>query len=56
MATAEKPAAIPTADMAELEKAVQDLMKGIRDPAKVRQTAEEMDPHAGSDLSTHRPR
>jgi hypothetical protein len=43
MATAEKPPAIPAEDMAELERAVQDLMKGVRDPEKMRQAAEEMD-------------
>jgi hypothetical protein len=43
MATAEKPSGIPASDMAELEKAVQDLMKGVRNPEKMRQAAEEMD-------------
>jgi hypothetical protein len=43
MASAEERPAIPAADMAELEKAVQDLMKGVRNPEKMRQAAVEMD-------------
>jgi hypothetical protein len=43
MATADKPTAIPAEDMAKLVKAVQDLMKGVRDPEKMRQAAVEMD-------------
>jgi hypothetical protein len=43
MAAAENPPAIPAELMAELDNAVQDLIKGVRDPAKMRQAAEEMD-------------
>jgi hypothetical protein len=43
MATAEERPAIRAEDMAELQRAVQELMNGIRDPAKMRQAAEEMD-------------
>jgi hypothetical protein len=43
MATAEKPPAIPAEDLAELESAVEDLIKGVRDPDKMDRAAEEMD-------------
>ena len=43
MATAEKPPAIPAEDLAELEATIADLIKGVRDPAKMDEAAREMD-------------
>jgi hypothetical protein len=34
---------IPAEDLAELEAAVADLIKGVRDPEKMRKAAERMD-------------
>jgi hypothetical protein len=43
MATDVKPTAIPAEDLAELEKTIQNLMKGVRDPQAMDNAAEEMD-------------
>jgi hypothetical protein len=43
MPTAEKPPAIPAEDLAELEKAIQDMIKGVRDPDEMDRAAREMD-------------
>jgi hypothetical protein len=43
MATAEKPSAISAEDLAELEKAIQDMIKGVRDPDAMDRAAREMD-------------
>ncbi len=43
MATVEKPRAIPAEDMAELQKAVDNAMKGVRDPEAMDRACEEMD-------------
>jgi hypothetical protein len=42
-ATAEKPPAIPTEDLAELEKTIQNLIRGVRDPDAMDRAAKEMD-------------
>ena len=52
MATAAKPSAIPAEEMAELQKAVQDVVNGVRDPEKMRQAAEEMEQLANALLGT----
>ncbi len=39
----EPPPAISPEDMAELEQAIENAMKGIRDPAAMRRAAERMD-------------
>jgi hypothetical protein len=43
MATIEKPPAIPAEDMAELQKAVDNAMKGVRDLEAMDRACEEMD-------------
>jgi hypothetical protein len=43
MATVDKPWAIPSEIMAELQKAADDAAKGIRDPEKMRMACERMD-------------
>ena len=43
MSTVEKPSAIPPEVMAELQEAVENAAKGVRDPEKMRLAAEEMD-------------
>jgi hypothetical protein len=43
MATAERPPAIPAEDLAELEKAIEDMIKGVRDPDEMDRAAREMD-------------
>jgi hypothetical protein len=43
MATAENPRAIPAADLAELQRAVEDMMRGVRDPDAMDRAAREMD-------------
>ena len=43
MATVDKPTAIPSEIMAELQKAAEDGAKGIRDPEKMRKACERMD-------------
>ena len=43
MATAERPPAIPAEDMAGLQKAVEDMIKGVRDPDAMDRAAREMD-------------
>jgi hypothetical protein len=43
MAAAERPPAIPAEDMAELQKAVDNAVKGIRDPEAMDRAAAEMD-------------
>jgi predicted nucleic acid-binding protein len=41
MATAEESHAIPTEDLAELEKTIQNLIKGVRDPVAMDRAAKE---------------
>lgn len=43
MATAEKPPAIPVEDLAELEKTIQNLVKGVRDPDAMDRAAKDLD-------------
>jgi hypothetical protein len=43
MATVEKPSGIPAEDMADLQKAVDNAMKGFRDLAAMDLASEEMD-------------
>lgn len=43
MSLVEKPPAIPAEDMAALEKAVANLIKGVRDPKLMDEAAREMD-------------
>jgi hypothetical protein len=43
MATVERPPIIPAGDLSELEKTVQDLIKGVRDPDAMDRAAQEMD-------------
>jgi hypothetical protein len=43
MATVEELQAIPAEDLAELEKTVQNLIRGIRDPDAMDRAAQEMD-------------
>jgi hypothetical protein len=43
MATADKPAAIPAEDLAELEKTIQHLINGVRDHDAMDRAAKEMD-------------
>ncbi len=43
MATAEKRPAIPAGELAELKKAVEDMIKGVRDPDAMDRAAREMD-------------
>ena len=43
MATIEKETTIPPGTMAELQVAAENAGKGIRDPEKMRQAAQEMD-------------
>ncbi len=43
MATVEESQAIPAEDLAELEKTIQNLIQGIRDPDAMDRAAQEMD-------------
>ena len=43
MAIVEKPRAIPSQDMAELQRAVDNAVEGIRDPEAMDRACEEMD-------------
>ena len=43
MSTVEKPPAIPAEDLAELTKAIEDMMNGVRDPDAMDRAAREMD-------------
>jgi hypothetical protein len=43
MATAEKPAAIPAADLADLQRAVDDMIQGVRDLDAMDRAAREID-------------
>ncbi len=43
MATVEKSSAIPAQDLADLEKAINDMIKGFRDPEAMDRAAQEMD-------------
>jgi hypothetical protein len=43
MAPVDNPSAIPSEIMAELQKAAEDAVKGIRDPEKMRMACERMD-------------
>lgn len=43
MATVEKTPIVPDKDLAELEKTIQNLMQGIRDPEAMDRAAKEMD-------------
>jgi hypothetical protein len=43
MSTAEKTPAIPPELLVELEEAVDEIMKGVRDPEKMDRAAREMD-------------
>ena len=43
MSTAEKPPAVPAEDLAELERAIRDMMRGARDPRKMDKAARELD-------------
>lgn len=43
MATVEKPSPIPAEDLAELEKALNDMIRGVRDPKAMDRAAKEMD-------------
>jgi hypothetical protein len=43
MATANESPTIPAEDLAELEKTIQNLIQGIRDPAAMDRAAKEMD-------------
>ena len=43
MATAEEAPAIPAEDVAELEKTIQNLIQGVRDPEAMDRAAKEMD-------------
>jgi hypothetical protein len=43
MATGENPLAIPAEDMADLRRAIEDMIKGVRDPEAMDRAAREMD-------------
>ena len=43
MATREKPQAIPTEDIVDLQRAVEDMIEGVRDPEAMDRAAREMD-------------
>jgi hypothetical protein len=43
MATVNEPPAIPAEDLAELEKTIQNLIRGVRDPDAMDRAAKEMD-------------
>ena len=43
MVTVEKTSAIPAEDMPELEKAVNDMIRGVRDPQAMDRAAKELD-------------
>jgi hypothetical protein len=43
MPIVEKRSAISAEDMAELQNVIQDLIKGVRDPERMRRAAAEMD-------------
>jgi hypothetical protein len=43
MATADKPPAVPAEDLAALDRTIQDLMRGVRDPGAMDRAAREMD-------------
>ena len=43
MATVDDTSAVPGADMAELQQAVADMIRGARDPAAMDEAAREMD-------------
>jgi hypothetical protein len=43
MATIDESQAIPAEDLAELEKTIQNLIKGVRDPDAMDRAAKEMD-------------
>ena len=43
MATVDESSAIPAEDLAELEKTIQNLIQGVRDPDAMDRAAKEMD-------------